>query len=52
MKIFKKLIDFFVFCLNLLNQIFLKLFSISFLGYLKEQLENYCYVKKTILGKK
>ncbi len=52
MKLLKKIIDIFVFILVFLNKFFLNFFKTSFLGYLKEKLEEYCYVHKRIQSKK
>lgn len=48
MNLIKKIIDFFVSFLILINKISLIIFKKGFLGYLKERLENNCYIKKEI----
>ncbi len=52
MTIKKKIINIFVYFLILVNRLSLKIFNTSFIGYLKEQIENQCYISKIFENKK
>ena len=51
MKFFRVILDLFVSVIDIANKFFSRIFNLSFIGYLKEQLEKKCYVKKKILNK-
>lgn len=52
MIILKTIIDFFVSLIVIINKFFLYFFKRGFLGYLKEKLENNCYINKEIINHK